>query len=320
MHRRGNAVRQSEATVQKTLKSSVTFDGVGLHSGEPVRATVHPASAHYGIWFKRTDVEDANPFIPAKWNAVQQMSLCTLIRNEDGTSVSTLEHIMAALVGCGIHNALIELNGPELPILDGSAAVFVQRFLAAGLQAQDEPVAAIRVLRPIEVRDGLASARLEPAPHLSMEFQIEFEDGAIGSQSKTLDLSNGTFVRELCDSRTFCRHSDIEFMHANGMALGGTLENAVVVDGDAVLSPGGFRYSDEAVRHKMLDALGDLGLAGAPLMARYIGNRAGHALTNKLLHGLFADPTAYTFQPCNDRESRILPGVGVRKADLPAIA
>nr|WP_255596668.1 UDP-3-O-acyl-N-acetylglucosamine deacetylase [Cognatishimia sp. MH4019] len=320
MHQRKNVVCRLEANVQKTLKTSVTFEGVGLHSGEPVRATVHPASAHHGIWFKRTDVTGADPFVPAKWNAVEQISLCTLIRNGDGVSVSTLEHIMAALVGCGIHNALVELNGPELPILDGSAAVFVQRFLAAGLQAQDEPVAAIRVLRRVEVTDGLASARLDPADHLIMDFRIDFEDAAIGEQTKTLSLSNGTFVRELCDSRTFCRHSDIEFMHANGMALGGTLDNAVVVDGDAVLSPGGFRYKDEAVRHKMLDALGDLGLAGAPLMARYTGNRAGHALTNKLLHALFADPTAYIVEQCTDRESRILPGVGVRKADLPAIA
>jgi len=293
---------------------------VGLHTGATVRATVRPASAHHGIWFRRTDVTDADPFVPAKWNVVEQTALCTRVRNDAGTTISTLEHIMAALVGCGIHNALIELDGPELPILDGSAAVFVQRFLAAGLQAQEEPVAAIRVLRPVEVTDGLASARLEPADHLVMDFRIDFEDAAIGEQTKTLSLANGTFVRELCDSRTFCRHSDIEIMHANGLALGGTLDNAVVVDGNDVLSPGGFRYKDEAVRHKMLDALGDLGLAGAPLMARYIGNRAGHALTNKLLHALFADPSLYIVEQCSDRESRILPGVGVRKADLPAIA
>lgn len=306
--------------MQKTLKSSVSFDGVGLHTGEPVRAVVHPASAHHGIWFRRTDITDADPYVPAKWHVVEQTALCTRLRNDAGTTVSTIEHIMAALVGCGIHNALIDLNGPELPILDGSAAIFVQRFLAAGLQAQEEPVAAIRVLRSVEVTDGLASARLEPADHLIMDFRIDFEDSAIGEQTKSLSLSNGTFVRELCDSRTFCRHSDIEFMHANGLALGGTLDNAVVVDGDTVLSPGGFRYADEAVRHKMLDALGDLGLAGAPLMARYTGNRAGHALTNKLLHALFANPDAYVIEQCSDRESRILPGVGVRKADLPAIA
>ena len=320
MRQQKYVARKTEANVQKTLKSSVNFEGVGLHTGKVVRATVHPASAHHGIWFRRTDVTDADPFVPAKWNVVEQTALCTRIRNDAGTSVSTLEHVMAALVGCGIHNALIELDGPELPILDGSAAVFVQRFLAAGLQAQDRPVAAIRVLRPVEVTDGLASARLEPADHLIMDFRIEFEDSAIGEQTKTLSLSNGTFVRELCDSRTFCRHSDIEFMHANGLALGGTLDNAVVVDGDEVLSPGGFRYKDEAVRHKMLDALGDLGLAGAPLMARYVGDRAGHALTNKLLHALFADPMSYVIEQCSDRESRILPGVGVRKADLPAIA
>ncbi|WP_319824273.1 UDP-3-O-acyl-N-acetylglucosamine deacetylase [Thalassovita sp.] len=306
--------------MQHTLKSSVTFTGVGLHSGKTARMTVRPASPEYGVWFKRTDVLFADALIPARWDAVNQSPLCTKLENAAGTSVSTVEHIMAALAGCGIHNALIEIDGPEVPIMDGSSAPFVRAFLLRGLTEQPVAVRAIEVLKPVEVRRGDAWARLEPGHDLTIDFHIDFEDAAIGVQKKTLKMSNGSFVRELCDSRTFCRKADVDYMHAHGLALGGTMENAVVVEGNLVLSPGGLRHADEPVRHKMLDALGDLALAGAPILGRYTGFRAGHALTNDLLRALFADPEAFRMVSCDAGKMARLPGVGVHLDEMPAVA
>ncbi len=280
---------------------------------------VKPASANYGIWFRRLDVADADNMVPARWDAVQQARLCTLIANPAGTSVSTIEHIMAALAGCAIHNAVIEIDGPEVPILDGSAVSFVRDFLAVGVIEQAEPVRAIRVLKAVEVRDGEALARLEPADMLEIDFSIDFPDAAIGEQTLALNMSNGAFVRELSSSRTFCRQQDVDAMREKGLALGGTLENAVVVEGARILSPGGMRQTDEPVRHKMLDALGDLALAGAPILGRYTGIRAGHAMTNRLLRALFADPAAYDLVECGLQTGCKLPGVGVLRSDVPVI-
>ncbi|MCB6176560.1 UDP-3-O-acyl-N-acetylglucosamine deacetylase [Rhodobacter sp. Har01] len=304
--------------MQNTLKSAVTFTGVGLHTGAPVRMTVRPAAANQGIWFRRTDVPARDAMVPAVWSAVTPSRLCTVVENPAGVSVATIEHLMAALAGCALHNVLIEIDGPEVPILDGSAEPFVAAFLARGLQTQDAEVRAIRVLKPIEVRDGEAVARLDPADMLEIDFHIDFEDAAIGVQTRKLSMANGAFVRELSDSRTFCRQADVDAMREKGLALGGTLDNAVVFDGDRVLSPGGLRHSDEPVRHKMLDALGDLALAGAPLLARYTGHRAGHALTNRLLRALFADPDAFRMEGCAAWVGAKLPGVGVHRGDLPS--
>jgi UDP-3-O-[3-hydroxymyristoyl] N-acetylglucosamine deacetylase len=300
--------------------AAVQFQGLGLHSGRPVRLTVSPAPANHGIRFHRSDVEGKNPVIPATWDRVVPSRLCTLLRNEDGVEVSTIEHLMAALAGCGIHNAVITLDGPEVPILDGSSVPFVEAFLDVGLQEQDAPVRAIRVLKPVEVTEGLASARLDPADMMEIDFRIQFDEAAIGRQEKRLSLANGSFVRELCDSRTFCRQADVDVMRANGLALGGTLDNAVVFEGDKVLSPGGLRHRDEPVRHKMLDAMGDLYLAGGPILGLYTGVRAGHALTNRLLGSLFADPSAYAIVDCGPKTFGKLPGVGLVRADVPAIA
>ena len=306
--------------MQTTTNSSVAFNGRGLHLGEPARAVVHPACADHGIVFRRTDVLAARADIPALWNNVIVSPLNTRIENEAGVSVSTIEHIMAALAGCGIHNALIEVTGPEVPILDGSAAQFVDGFLRVGVTHLSAPLRVIEVLKPIAVEIGGASARLDPADTLHIDFEIEFKDRAIGHQEKTLNMSNGAFVRELCDSRTFCRSSDVDAMHAQGLALGGTLENAVVVDGAEVLSPGGLRHKDEAVRHKMLDALGDLYTAGAPILGRYTGERAGHSVTNALLCELFKDPDAWGWAEADAATAARLPGVGLSLSDLPAVA
>lgn len=305
--------------MQTTLKSAVHFTGVGLHSGAPVRMSVHPASAEYGVWFRRRDLDDA--MIAARWDSVVQSPLCTRLVNEAGAEVSTVEHLMAALAGCGIQNALIDIDGPEVPILDGSSAPFVAAFVARGLRHLQADVRAIRPIREIRVSAGDAWASLSPAASLEIAFHIDFDEAAIGRQDKELNMANGAFVRELCDSRTFCRQADVEAMQANGLALGGIAgQNAVVFDGTRVESGGGLRHADEPVRHKMLDALGDLALAGAPIIGRYTGYRAGHTLTNKLLHALFAQPDAYRIETCDAGMLRRLPGVGVSRHDLADVA
>lgn len=306
--------------MQITIRTPVAFTGIGLHSGRPARMILRPAPVGHGIVFRRSDVGTGTALIPARWDLVNQSPLCTLMENDDGVTVSTVEHIMAALAGCGIHNAMIEIDGPEVPIMDGSASHFVAKILGRGLQKQDAPVRAIEVLEPVQVTRGDAWARLDPGAALTIDFQIEFADRAIGHQRKVLNMSNGSFVRELCDSRTFCRQADVDTMRAQGLALGGTLENAVVVDGDTVLSPGGLRHRDEAVRHKMLDALGDLALAGAPLFAGYTGHRAGHAVTNDLLRALFAAPHAWRWVTCDAAMAARLPGAGVHLGEMRRVA
>ena len=305
--------------MQATLRQTVSFTGVGLHTGRPVRMAVQPQAANMGLWFARTDMPDA-ALIPARYDAVPMSRLCTKLQGDDGAEVSTVEHVMAALAGCGIHNALIEVDGPELPILDGSAAPFVRAFLAAGVQRQASPIHAIEILHEISVSEGDAYVALSPADGLEMDFTIDFADAAIGRQRRVAALANGRFVRELCDSRTFCRKADVDAMHAAGLALGGSYDNAVVVDGDIVLSPGGLRHADEAVRHKMLDALGDLALAGAPILGRYTGIRAGHMLTNQVLRKLFATPGSWRFVECTPEQAARLPGTGVKHADLAHVA
>lgn len=306
-------------TMQATIRTAVIFEGVGLHSGAPVRLRLSPAAPDHGIVFCRTDLGPA-ACIPARWDHVIPSQLCTLLEGAPGVTVSTIEHVMAALAGTGVHNALIEVDGPEVPILDGSSAPFVRGILRAGIVLQDDaPLYAIRVLRPVQVRDGQAFARLDPADHLEIDFSIDFSDAAIGQQGKRLDMANGAFLRELADSRTFCRQSDVETMRRNGLARGGTYSNAVVVDGARILTPGGLRHADEAVRHKMLDATGDLALAGAPLLARYTGSRAGHAMTNRLLRALFAQDDAWEWTRCSADLAARLPGAGVAAYPVTAL-
>lgn len=306
--------------MQQTLAKRAAFAGFGLHSGLPVRMVLLPAPAGTGVVFHRTDLPADQARIPAIWDAVVPSRLCTLVANAAGHSVSTIEHIMAALAGCAIQNAIIEIDGPEVPILDGSAAPFVAGILQAGILPLDAPLRAIVVKKQITVRDGAAFAQLDPADMLEIAFEIEFAEAAIGRQAMVLNMSNGAFVRELSDSRTFCRNSDVIAMRERGLALGGTLENAVVFDGNRVLSPGGLRHANEPVRHKMLDALGDLALAGAPILGRYTGHRAGHAMTNALLRALFADPSAWALQDLAQPIFGKLPGIGVHQGDLPQLA
>lgn len=306
--------------MQNTLKAPVEFEGVGLHSGSAVHMRLCPASAGHGIWFRRTDIEVGNSMIPARWDAAEHSALCTKLVNSAGVSVSTVEHVMAALAGCGVHNALIEIDGPEVPILDGSSAHFVRGIMTKGVRRLAQPVLAFDVMREVTVSRGDAKATFVPSDRMVIDFHIDFEDAAIGRQDLSLDMRNGAFARELCDSRTFCRQADVDAMRAQGLALGGTLDNAVVVDGKRVLSPGGLRHRDEAVRHKMLDALGDLALAGGPIFGRYIGNKAGHTLTNMLLRELFHTPGAVRTVLCDAEKAALLPGQGLVWSEIPNVA
>lgn len=307
--------------MQNTIKHPVAFSGVGLHTGEKVRMTIRPAAAEHGIWFRRTDILGTDNLIPAVWSVAEHSALCTKLVNDANVSVSTVEHLMAAMAGCGLHNAIIDIDGPEVPILDGSSAPFVRGIMARGLRKLTAPVRAIEVLKEVSVeRDG-ARATIAPSDTLKVEFHIDFEDAAIGRQSKSIVLNNGAFARQLCDSRTFCRQADVDAMQANGLALGGDPgENAVVFDGDDVVSPGGLRYQDEPVRHKMLDALGDLALAGGPIFGHYTGDRAGHTLTNMLLRKLFSTPGAARMIACDEKQTARLPGVGLHWDEIPDVA
>ena len=301
--------------MQTTLKRAITLVGMGLHSGRPARLVLRPATEG-GIRFRRVDVTDRDNLIPARFDRVTDTTLCTLLSNEAGVSVGTVEHLMAALAGTGVTHAEIEIDGPEVPIMDGSAQRFVSAILRVGLAEVPGPLRAIRILKPVRYESGDVVAELTPAETLSIDFEIEFPDAAIGHQERTLSMVNGAFVHELADCRTFCRRQDVEQMQAHGLALGGSLDNAVVVDGERVLNPGGFRRSDECVRHKMLDALGDLYLAGAPILGAYRGVRAGHGATNRLLRALFAQPDAFEIVTLDAEAAAQLPGAGVGAADL----
>ena len=302
--------------LQTTVSKPIVFEGIGLHTGIKSKLTVLPADIDFGICFKRTDIDFSDEYIPAHIGNVVSSELCTRVANSDGINVSTIEHLMAALAGCGINNTLLEIDGPEVPILDGSALAFVKEILKTGIKLQKQSVKAIRILRKVEYKQEMAWAKFEPSENPKMSFSIEFSEEAIGAQSKTLDMSNGSFVRELCNSRTFCRYSEVEALRSKGLALGGSYENAVVVDGKNVLSPGGLRHSDEPVRHKMLDALGDMALAGYPIIGHYVGFRAGHRITHGLLRKLLSDERNFEIISCDKETVDNLPGSGVKLSEV----
>jgi UDP-3-O-[3-hydroxymyristoyl] N-acetylglucosamine deacetylase len=281
--------------MRRTVNKAVRFRGIGLHGGQPVVLDVAPAATETGIVFHRADVGPAARPIPARYDFVNDTHLRTGLANSDGLAIGTVEHLMAALAGCGISDARITLDGPEVPIMDGSAVVFVREFMRAGIRDLGVPWRAIRVLKPVSVRMEGKSAELAPAPRFEMEFSVSFADPAIGRQSKQLVLTGGAIVSELCDSRTFGCLADVEILRRMGLGCGGGLENAVIVDNGRVLNPDGLRHPDEFIRHKMLDAVGDLALAGAPIIGRYTGIKAGHEMTNLLLRKLFSCPESWTW-------------------------
>ncbi len=281
---------------QHSLKAAIGCVGVGLHTGRRVAMTLRPAPVSHGIVFRRTDL---GRDIPARFDHVADARLATSLGLPDDPSVrvGTVEHVMAALAGLGVDNALVEVDGPELPILDGSAAHLVFLIDCAGIVAQDAPRETIEILRPVRVADGAGFAELRPAgPRvhgLDMALSIDFAAAAIGQQAMSLRLSADSFRRELAPSRTFGLAEEIAALQAAGLARGGSLDNAVVVDQDRVLNPGGLRMEREFVRHKLLDAVGDLALAGTAIKGRFVAHRSGHALNNRLLRALFAAPAAW---------------------------
>ena len=302
--------------MQTTLKTAFTLVGAGLHSGRPARLRVLPADADFGIEFRRVDVCDKDNRIAARFDLVNDTQLCTRLSNEAGVEIATVEHLMAALAGCGVHNAIIEIDGPEVPIMDGSSERFVHEILSAGVVELNKPVKILRIIRPVSVKEGGVFAELSPSDEFKIDFEIAFDDKAIGQQHHTLSMRNGSFVRELSNCRTFCMFSEVEQMQSIGLARGGSLANAVVIDDGKVLNPDGFRRDDECVRHKMLDVVGDLALAGMPVIGRYRGVRAGHRMTNLLLRAVFAAPDSYEIVEVDSELSAHLPGVGLSYNDL----
>ena len=276
---------------QQTLKTVIECRGIGLHSGRRIGMRLAPAPPDTGIVFRRTD---RGGEVRAVWENAIESPRCTVLSNGEGTTVSTVEHLMAALAGMAVDNAIIDLDGPEVPIMDGSAAPFVFLIECAGLAEQNAPRRIIKVLKPVGVDGDGAAAALVPDDCLSMSFQIEFDNPAIRCQRKSLVVDAATFKAELSPARTFGLLDEVDRLRAAGLARGGSLDNVIVVTGDRVLNRGGLRYDDEFVRHKLLDALGDLYLAGAALVGRFSGVRSGHAHNRRLLAALFADDDAWT--------------------------
>ncbi len=282
---------------QHTLKSAIGCVGTGLHSGRAVRLSLQPAPGDTGIVFRRTDL---GIDIPARYDAVTDTRLCTRIAHphHPHAHVGTVEHVMAALAATGIDNAVVAVDGPEIPVFDGSSAPFVFLIDCAGRAEQAAPRQVIEILRPVRLSLDEATAELRPGgATLDLAVSIDFAAPAIGRQALSLSMTEQGFRSTLAGARTFTLLHEIEAMQAGGLALGGSLDNAVVVDGARVLNPEGLRAPDEFVRHKMLDAVGDLALAGAVIHGRFVAHRTGHALNNKLLRALFADRSAWQMAP-----------------------
>lgn len=270
---------------QSTIRRKIRFTGIGLHSAKLVTCEIAPAMANTGIVFQRTDLLNAEPIAGVVAN-IASTELCTKIGRGDNT-VATIEHLMAAFAGLGIDNAVVRLDAPELPILDGSAAPFVDRLLAAGIVKVDGFRKMLVVKQSFEIRDGQKLMRVDPADRLAFSAKIAYTSGAIGEQALDMIFSRTAFLK-LAESRTFCHIDEVQAMRAHGLALGGSLDNAIVVDDESVLNPGGLRADDEFVRHKLLDCIGDLALLGAPLVGRVTIEKAGHAMHAKFMRELLA--------------------------------
>jgi UDP-3-O-[3-hydroxymyristoyl] N-acetylglucosamine deacetylase len=279
-----------EPAAQHTLRKAVGCQGIGLHCGQSIALTLRPAAAENGIVFRRMD---AAAEIPAVWSNTVRSPLCTVLSNREGVLVGTVEHLMAALHGAGIDNAVVELDGPEVPIMDGSAAPFLALIERAGIVEQEALRHVVRVLKPVVVGDDAASAALLPDDGFSMSFEIDFDNPVIRRQDIGFVFDADTFKTELSRARTFGLLDDVHRLQAAGLARGGSLDNSIVVSGEKILNRGGLRWDDEFVRHKLLDAFGDLYLAGGPLIGHFRGTRSGHAINHRLLAALFADPEAW---------------------------
>lgn len=278
---------------QKTLARAASCAGEGVHGGQMVTLTLRPASANTGIVFERTDIDAPHNRIAATWNHVRVSPLCTQIENTHGVFVRTIEHLMAALHASGIDNVRVTLDGPEVPILDGSAAPFFELIQEAGVVELNAPRRFIKVLKRVEVRHGDAVAVLEPSVAPQFSISVAYPQHKVGEQSYAIDFEDRDFS-DIADARTFGFEKDLQALRAKGLTLGGSLENAILINEQGgVVNPEGYRYADELARHKLLDAVGDLSTAGAVIVGRFSGVRSGHALNNALLQALFADASAY---------------------------
>jgi UDP-3-O-[3-hydroxymyristoyl] N-acetylglucosamine deacetylase len=298
-HSNEDCVVGTDVLRQTTIATPIHMDGIGLHQGTIVHLALKPAEANTGIVFRRTDLgttDRAMTDIPARYDAVTDATMCTTIGNSSGAKVATIEHLMAAVSALGIDNLLVEVNAEEVPVMDGSSDAFIALLDQAGQRTLPAPRKFIRVLEAISVEDGLRTGTLHPCESgLRIELSIDFDNLVIGKQDLALDISADTFRRELSSSRTFGFLKDVEMLRSLGLAKGATLENAVVLDGDEVMNEDGLRSPDEFVRHKTLDAVGDLSLAGAPILGCYQASRAGHAFNNQVLHALFANPDSWEY-------------------------
>jgi UDP-3-O-[3-hydroxymyristoyl] N-acetylglucosamine deacetylase len=278
---------------QRTLQREVTATGVGLHTGEKVRLVLAPAAPGYGIVFRRIDLDpvveiEANPYAVGD----TRLSSCLV---KDGVRVSTVEHLMSALAGLGVDNLRVDLTGPEIPIMDGSSAPFVYLVQSAGIEAQSAPKRFVRVLKPVEVRQGDKFVRFEPFEGYRLDFSIDFNHPAFDPAGNhvVIDFAGSSYVKEVSRARTFGFMSDVEMMRSQGLALGGSLNNAIVMDEYRILNADGLRYDNEFVKHKILDAIGDLYLLGHPLIGSYTAYKSGHALNNALLRKLLEDKESW---------------------------
>ncbi len=286
---------------QRTLQNMIRATGVGLHSGDKVFLTLRPAPVDTGIVFRRVDLDPVVE-IPARADLVTETMLCTGLSREGGKAM-TVEHLMSALAGLGVDNLYVELSAPEVPIMDGSSGPFVFLLQSAGIVEQNAPKRFIRILEPVEVRDGDKVARFEPYDGFRLGFTVEFNHPAIpASRSRVLvEFSTENYIREVSRARTFGFMRDLEFMRERNLGLGGSMDNAIVLDEFRVLNDDGLRYADEFVRHKILDAVGDLYLAGHPILGAYEGFKSGHALNNKLVRALLAATSAWDIVTFDDR-------------------
>ncbi len=285
---------------QKTIKKPVTFSGIGLHSGKPSKICVKPANPDTGIVFKRIDQKDNNLIYPNFMN-VSNTALNTTISNSNGVKVSTIEHLMGALFGIGIDNALIEIDNEEVPILDGSAKVFIDEILTAGLELSDKPIKIIKINKKVEFKKGDKFISIEPSKlSLDIDFELKYKNKIIGNQRNKKNVYEDDLT-EIFDSRTFCLYEDIEMIKKNGLAKGGSLDNAVVVKGEEVLNAEGLRNSKEFVNHKILDCIGDLYTCGYRMIASVNCSQGGHYITNSLLREVFNNKDNFSIIEIQER-------------------
>jgi len=280
-------------TQQRTLKNTIRATGVGLHSGDKVYMTLRPAPVNHGIVFRRVDLDPVVE-VPASGELVTETTLCTGLTC-DGAKIQTVEHLMSAFAGLGIDNAIVELSSAELPIMDGSSGPFVFLLQSAGILEQDAAKRFIRIKQPVEVREGDKVARFTPYDGYKLGFTIEFDHPMIPAKQsrQEIEFSTAAYIKEISRARTFGFMRDLEYMRERNLGLGGSMDNAIVLDEFRVLNDDGLRYTDEFVRHKILDAIGDLYLAGGPILGAYEGFKSGHALNNKLVRALLAQQESW---------------------------